>query len=124
MRPAELRHVIHEVCRRLGEASDFDRENGYYAQGVTSRAPEFAPADWKQRARPVRVGNYTGWCMEPHDLVLSKIGAGREKDLEFARTVAKARLVDEKVLNERLGAVVAAADLRMLIAKRIRASFL
>lgn len=28
----------------LGEASEFDLEHGYYAQGVTSKTPTYAPA--------------------------------------------------------------------------------
>ena len=39
----------------LGEPSDFDLEHGYYAQGVTSRTPRYAPGDWQTRAVPIRV---------------------------------------------------------------------
>ena len=39
----------------LGEASEFDLEHGYYAQGVTSKTPRFAPANWMSRAVPVRL---------------------------------------------------------------------
>ena len=52
-------------------------------------------------ALPVRVADYTAWSMEPHDLVLRKLGAGREKDLEFARDAALvvSSLVREAVLS-------------------------
>jgi hypothetical protein len=105
----------------LGEASDFDAEYGYYAQGVTSSTPIYAPADWKARAIPIRVESYTGWCMDPHDLVLSKLGAGREKDLDFARSTAKLGLVRRGELVERLKAVACSDEQRRYIRARIDA---
>jgi len=107
----------------LGEASDFDIKHGYYAQGVTSRTPTYAPRNWKSRAVPVKVESITGMCMETHDLVLSKLGAGREKDLDFARSVAQLGLVRREELLERLGEVSASDSIRELIAKRIEALF-
>jgi hypothetical protein len=107
----------------LGEASDFDIEHGYYAQGVSLRTPAFAPADWQARAIPVRVAEYTGWCMEPHDLVLSKLGAGRDKDLEFARDAAKLGLVQRGVLLARLTSVTCTDDHRSQITARVHALF-
>jgi hypothetical protein len=39
--------------------------------------------------------------MEPHDVVLSKLAAGREKDLEFANAAAALGLVVQSVLLAR-----------------------
>jgi hypothetical protein len=44
----------------------------------------------------------TGWCLEPHDLVLSKYVAGRDKDRRFARAALAAGLIHEQTLLERL----------------------
>lgn len=109
----------------LGEASDFDAEYGYYAQGVSAATPEYAPREWMSRALPIRVGDYTAWCMEPTDLVLSKLDAGREreKDFDFARSAATLQLVTEAGLLERLGLVTATPAMRELIAGRIHALF-
>ena len=38
--------IADQISFVLGEASDFDFEHGYYAQGVTSRTPAYAPSDW------------------------------------------------------------------------------
>ena len=39
-------------------------------------------------------------CLDPHDLVLSKLVANREKDIEFADAVIAARLVEvERLMN-------------------------
>lgn len=39
-------------------------------------------------------------CLDPHDLVLSKLVANREKDIEFTDAVIAARLVDVERLIE------------------------
>lgn len=61
--------------------------------------------------------------MEPTDLVLSKLGAGREKDLDFVRSAAALQIVVETELINRLSLVDCAGPHRALIADRIRALF-
>ena len=121
--PGDDEQLADRISFVLGEASDFDIEHGYYAQGVSLRTPAFAPADWQARALPVRVAEYTGWCMEPHDLVLSKLGAGRDKDLEFARDAATLGLVRGDELLARLETVRCTDDHRRQIAARVHALF-
>lgn len=36
----------------------------------------------------------TGLCLDPHDLFVSKVAAGREKDMEFVRSMIEHRMVD------------------------------
>ena len=119
--PGDDEQLADRISFVLGEASDFDMEYGYYAQGVSLRTPAFAPADWQARALPVRVAEYTGWCMEPHDLVLSKLGAGRDKDLEFARDAATLGLVRRDELLARLESVTCTDDHRKQITARVQA---
>lgn len=40
-------------------------------------------------------------CLEAHDLVVSKLVAGREKDFEFATALIRADLVDPEILLQR-----------------------
>lgn len=117
--PYDDHKLADRISWVLGEGSDFDIEHGYYAQGVSWSTPKFAPKNWHLRALPVRVASYTGLCMEPHDLVLSKLGAGREKDLDFARAVVKLKLAGEKSLLERLDAVETTDEHRTLLRHRI-----
>jgi hypothetical protein len=121
--PNDDERLADRISFVLGEASDFDVEYGYYAQGVTSRTPTYAPHDWKARALPVQVEQYIGWCMDPHDLVLSKLGAGREKDFTFADSTAKLGLVRQDELLARLGTVVCSDEHRRQIAARVNALF-
>jgi len=121
--PDDDERVADRISFVLGEASDFDFEFGYYAQGVTSETPAYAPSGWMERAVPVRVDAYTGWCMEAHDLVLSKLGAGREKDIEFAKGAAALALVQRDELLHRLRDVSCSDEHRRLIEDRISALF-
>ena len=121
--PDDDERLADRISFVLGEASDFDAEYGYYAQGVTSRTPTYAPRGWRARAIPLRVGQYTGWCMDPHDLVLSKLGAGREKDFDFARSAAQLGLVQRGQLLERLDEIVCSDDHRRRIGASVEALF-
>jgi hypothetical protein len=121
--PQDEERLADQISFVIGEASDFDAEYGYYAQGVTSRTPTYAPRDWKSRAIPLTVGEMTGRCMEPHDLVLSKLGAAREKDLPFARSVAQLDLVRREPLIERLELIECSDEDRKRLAARVEALF-
>jgi hypothetical protein len=44
----------------------------------------------------------TGWCLESHDLAVSKVVAGREKDLEFVGALFAEGLARVEVVRERL----------------------
>ncbi len=121
--PDDDEQLADRISFVLGEASEFDIEHGYYAQGVSLRTPAFAPIDWQARALPVRVVEYTAWCMEPHDLLLSKLGAGRDKDLEFARDAATLGLVGRDELLARLESVSCTDHHRRQITARVHALF-
>ena len=106
----------------IGELSPFHTTFGYYAQGV---APETAtlPAGWETRLIAVRSSNtqgVTGWCLEIHDLVLSKYIAGREKDLEFVAAAAKHKMVERDELLRRLASMQVDEARRQLAEQRIR----
>jgi len=48
-----------------------------------------------------------GLCLDPHDCVLSKLVAGREKDLSFAAALVREGLIDLDILDDRIGTVAA-----------------
>lgn len=43
-----------------------------------------------------------GWCLEPHDLAVSKLAAGREKDVAFVGTMLHARLISPDLVRQRI----------------------
>jgi hypothetical protein len=69
----------------IGEGSPFHQTFGYYAHGV-GQETAVLPAGWRERLVPVHnsnAGGGTGLCLEINDLALSKLVAGREKDVDF-----------------------------------------
>jgi hypothetical protein len=79
----------------LGRYSHFDQTFGYWADGVS---PDTAtlPQGWEQRLTPVsneNTGGAIGWCLDPHDLAISKLAARREKDLEYVAALLRLKMV-------------------------------
>jgi hypothetical protein len=66
--------------------------------------PETAvlPANWQTRLVPVQNENtrgLTGLCLGPVDLAVSKLAAGREKDLAFVRVMLQHRMVNAEAIQ-------------------------
>lgn len=88
----------------IGELSPFHETFGYYAHGV-SEDTALLPAGWQERLVVVRNENTRGacgLCLEVHDLLVSKVIAGREKDLAFLEDAARHSMADRETLLERL----------------------
>jgi hypothetical protein len=97
-----------EIDGAMGDGSQFHETFGYYAHGVGPETPK-APKGWEQRLVAVRVplpaghdSQATGWCMEAHDLVLAKLAAGRERDMEFAEEAIRHDIVQPQELLRRV----------------------
>jgi hypothetical protein len=93
----------------LGDGSQFHAAFGYFAHGVRPETAK-APNGWQERLVrheiPARVASSRtaiAWCLEVHDLVLSKCAAGRERDWEYASAALQAALVDAELLLRRVG---------------------
>ncbi len=88
----------------IGEGSPFHQTFGYYAHGVSVETAVL-PSGWQDRLVSVRnenTGGGTGLCLEIHDLAISKLVAGREKDVDFIGGLLRHRLVKEPVIRDRL----------------------
>lgn len=93
----------------IGKLSTFHQTFGYYAQGV-SVTTAVLPEGWRDRIVTLESSATApgrGLLLEPHDCVLSKLVAGREKDYAFAGALVAAGLVDLNTLDERLEALPA-----------------
>jgi hypothetical protein len=111
----------------LGDGSHFQQTFGYYAHAVGPETAK-APAGWEDRLVvvdvPPRVASYAkavALCLEPHDLILSKLAANRERDWEFAREALGAKLVNARILLERVNDLPVSSDLRASIARTLSA---
>jgi len=79
-----------EIDGAIGDGSQFHELYGYYAHGVGPETP-WAPVGWEGRLLELQIPPLlpsgkpvTAWFIEVHDLVLAKLAAGREKDIQFA----------------------------------------
>jgi hypothetical protein len=91
------------VDGNIGEESRFHESFGVYGQGVEV-STAVLPTGWRGRlvafddpeSRPSEA-----YCLDPHDLVVSKLVAGRDKDHSFARALLAAGLIELDVLRAR-----------------------
>ncbi len=103
----------NEVNRLFGVASDYQDRTGMYADGL-GLATVVLPDGWRDRLQPLNddQGNVVALCVDIYDVSVSKLIAGREKDLEFleyalaaeqlemAKLLARLELAAHKVEND------------------------
>lgn len=99
----ESEHKADAVDGSIGEVSDFHQTNGVYGQGVGIDTATL-PQGWEERL--VRFDDpeadpSEAYCLDSHDLVVSKLVAGREKDISFAKALAESGLIHVDLLEER-----------------------
>jgi hypothetical protein len=109
----------------IGEGSPFHELYGYYAQGVDEQTATL-PHGWRERL--VKISNpntlgITGLCLEVHDLAISKYVAGREKDRDFTRELAKHGMVRRDILLARERDTNLSQELRKLVKARLARDF-
>ena len=105
----------------IGESSMFHDTFGYYAQGVVETTAVL-PSGWRSRLVRFETPATRGviaWCLELHDLWVSKAVAGRPKDIEFCQALLDRALVERARLRDRL-AQTDALDVRVRAAAQAR----
>lgn len=110
----------------IGELSSFHDTFGYYAQGVDETTANL-PEGWQERLITIcndNTNNVSGLCLEIHDLVISKLYAGREKDIEFFQSAIKLGLLSKEILLKRLSNTEMSEEKRNIINKQINRSFI
>lgn len=87
----------------IGELSMFHEQFGFYGQGV-SITTAVLPSGWRDRLIEIAIvgEGSLGYCLEPHDCVISKLVADREKDREFGAALIRTEIVDPSTLVERV----------------------
>lgn len=105
----------------IGEGSPFHQTFGYYAHGVSAETATL-PEGWRQRLIAIEnsnTGGGKGLCLEVHDLAVSKLVAGREKDIGFLKGMLRHRLADVETIRARLNATELTAARREVCATRL-----
>ena len=114
-----------KVDGAIGEGSSFHELHGYYAQGVGERTAVL-PKEWESRLVAVNNENtngVTGYCLEAHDLAISKIIAQRPKDREFVQELVRHDMIEKKTMLHRLKQTDLQEPMRRNISTRILSLF-
>jgi len=85
----------------IGELSPFHEQFGYYAHGVGAETA-ILPSGWRLRPVPICNENtrgVTGYCLHPSDVAVSKLLAGRDKDLRFVAALMRHRMVSRQEIT-------------------------
>lgn len=109
----------------IGELSSFHDTFGYYAQGVQEGVATL-PAGWKGRLVPISnaaTRGATGWCLEVHDLAISKYVANRPNDRRYCKAAALGAVTQRQLLLTRLDQTDIRDEVRSLIGALIHADF-
>ena len=92
------------INKKLGVFSNFQVENGFYADAL-GLATVILPIDWQERLQTLKDENGESIALvaEIHDIAVSKLIAGREKDFQvlkelFIREFIKINIFIERVL--------------------------
>lgn len=109
----------------IGEGSSFHELHGYYVQGVGENTATL-PKDWQSRLIAVKNENtngVTGYCLEVHDLAISKMIAMRLKDLEFVRALVSHEMIEKRTMLHRLKQTDIEDSTRRTVRARIKSLF-
>jgi hypothetical protein len=85
----------------------FHQTFGYYAHGV-DETTAVLPRGWQDRLVRVETpgtANAIGWCLDLNDLAVSKLAAGRDKDVQFVSAMFRAHLADAEMVQQRLSEI-------------------
>ncbi len=118
-----IQHLEHTdlIDGVIGELSPFDETFGYYADGV-DKTTAILPDGWENRLVKIEndnTNNIVGWCLEPHDLMVSKLYAGREKDIDFVSVAIDADIVDIDLIRSRITMVSNNDNMREIVINRL-----
>ena len=105
----------------IGELSPFHRSFGYWAHGVGIETAVL-PEGWQGRLIPIQnnqTNGAVGLCLEENDLAVSKLVAGREKDLTFVAALLLHGFAKAPVMQERLAHTAIDAERRAIATQRL-----
>ncbi len=117
----EVPEAAELIDGSIGEASPFNSTFGYYAHGV-GKETAVLPVGWEDRLiafRSDRTGGATGLCLEVHDLAVSKLVAGRPKDINFVTVLVREGLARDDIIRERLAQTTLESQVRDLCLARL-----
>jgi hypothetical protein len=108
------RKKADQVEGAIGEMSTFHEEHGIYAEGVDIEVA-ILPDGWKDRLVSWELQSSQPaepHFLDPHDLAVSKLAAGRDKDRDFVLALIHGGLLDVAVIRKRASMLPLGTDPR------------
>ncbi len=99
----EINRLSDHLDGSLGQESHFHESFGFHVDGISIET-SVLPQGWVERLIPEvdPDSGATGWCLDPHDLAVAKLIAGRPKDHDFVHILVTQRLIDPVVVRDAL----------------------
>jgi len=100
----EQAEQISDLLENIGQLSAFDDTHGYYVDGVGPHTAVL-PVDWKERRKlnaPRAANGVVAVVPHPEDIALSKLCAGRDKDLDWIGAAHASGLIDLNSVSARV----------------------
>lgn len=99
----------HQVAANLingnaGEGTQFVETHGFEIEGVVE-GDLVLPPNWRERTIAIcneNTNGCTGHCLEPYDMAVAKLAAGRAKDKIAIINLVKQGIIKTPVLTERV----------------------
>ncbi len=85
----------------IGEGSQFRQHFGYYADFLRPSIADVLPPGWNERLLPLSDCPGVA-CLEPHDLAVAKLRAGRPKDMALLKALVATDRLKVATVRERL----------------------
>jgi hypothetical protein len=104
--------------RQLGVQSAFFAERGLYVDVVSPGIPVLSEG-WRDRLIALDADPVVARCLEPHDLAVAKLAAGRLKDYELVAALAQRGIIDAAALRQRI-ASISEPRLRAILLARVQ----
>ncbi len=89
------------LCDAIGSDAEFASQFGYHADIVRPFATENFPPGWEGRLVSLE-GMANVFCLNPHDMAVAKLFAGRPKDIELLTELAVTGRLDLERVGELL----------------------
>lgn len=112
----KLLELRPNLTEKLGIFSDYQQQTGFYAD-ILGLATVVLPEDWEKRLVELKNenGETIAFCVEIHDVAVSKLMAGREKDFEFLRVAFQSDYLRVETFIERAKMILTAPSSEALL---------
>lgn len=92
-----------KINKKLGVFSKFQLEHGFYADAL-GLATVVLPTNWQERLQPLfdERNKTVAYCVEIHDIAVSKFIAGRDKDFQFLSDAFGMEMISVEKFIERV----------------------